>query len=225
MTVRPKSLLVALVAAALLFTGCAPATSEETVEEPTVIDPDAPLVAFYGDSYTRGTGASDPSLRWSTVICNDRGWNEFNPSWNGLGFVNNRSGAVDLPDQIIDVQPDIVFITMGLNDNFAYGHVPDDEILARIDDDFHRLNTEIPGVRLIVVEPFWYTDERPESVEIIIGWVRDAAERYDADWIPDASHWIEGHPEWMAPDGLHPNDDGYAEIARQMDAALTELGL
>jgi lysophospholipase L1-like esterase len=55
--------------------------------------------------------------------------------------------------------------------------------------------------------------------------VRDAAERYGADWVPDASHWIEGHPEWMAPDGLHPNDDGYAEMARRMDAALTGLGL
>ena len=32
-------------------------------------DPDAPLVAFYGDSYTLGTGALDPSNRWSTVIC------------------------------------------------------------------------------------------------------------------------------------------------------------
>jgi hypothetical protein len=130
MTVRP-SLIVALVASALLLTGCAPATPEATpaempVEQAPVTDPDAPLVAFYGDSYTRGTGASDTSLRWSTVICRDRGWNEFNPSWDGLGFVNNRTGAVDLPDQIIDKQPDIVFITMGLNYNFSYARVRDD---------------------------------------------------------------------------------------------------
>jgi lysophospholipase L1-like esterase len=222
----PRSLLAALVAATMLFTACAsPAPEPTATDDGPAIDPDAPLAAFYGDSYTRGTGATDPSLRWSTVICRDRGWNEFNPSWNGLGFVSNRTGALDLPDQIIDKQPDIVFITMGLNDNFSYGRVPDDEILARIDDDFHRLTTEIPDVRLIAVEPFWYTDERPESVEIIIGWVRDAADRYGADWIPGASHWLEGHPEWMASDGLHPNDDGYAEIARQMDAALAELGL
>jgi lysophospholipase L1-like esterase len=29
----------------------------------------------------------------------------------------------------------------------------------------------------------------------------------------------------MAADGLHPNDAGYAEMARRMDAALGELGL
>lgn len=200
-------------------------TAPDAEEAPVVLDPDAPLAAFYGDSYTRGTGASDKSLRWSTVICADRGWNEFNPSWNGLGFVNNRTGAVDLPDQIIDQQPDIVFITMGLNDNFSYARVPDERIIEQIDKDFATLTTELPDARFIAVEPFWYTDERPQSVEIIIGWVRDAAGRYGADWIPDASHWIEGHPEWMAADGLHPNDDGYAEMTRRMDAALTELGL
>jgi len=218
----------ALAAVALLLAACTPSGTASSTSSPDagpVTDPNAPLVAFYGDSYTRGAGASDTSLRWSTVICRDRGWNEFNPSWNGLGFVTNRTGALDLPDQIIDKRPDIVFITMGLNDNFSYGRVPDDEILARIDDDFHRLTSEIPGVRVIVVEPFWYTDERPDSLAIIAGWVHDAADEIGADWVPDASHWLEGHPEWMASDGLHPNDDGYAEMARQMDAALTELGL
>ena len=29
----------------------------------------------------------------------------------------------------------------------------------------------------------------------------------------------------MAADGIHPNDEGYAEIARRMDAELERLGL
>jgi len=29
----------------------------------------------------------------------------------------------------------------------------------------------------------------------------------------------------MAADGLHPNDAGYAELARRMDAELQRLGL
>jgi lysophospholipase L1-like esterase len=183
-------------------------------------------VAFYGDSYTLGTGASDPSARWSTAICERRGWSEFNPSVNGLGFVNNRAtfGDGDLPSLVIADDPDIVFITMGLNDNFSYGFAAD-EIHARIDEDFARLNTALPDARFIVVEPFWYTDQRPESVEVIIGWVRDAAADIGADYIPGASHWIEGHPEWMAADGLHPNDDGYAEMAARMETELGKLGL
>jgi lysophospholipase L1-like esterase len=211
---------LALIAAALTLAACAPAAPEE----PAVTDPDAPLAAFYGDSYTLGTGASDPAYRWSTIICADRGWREFNPSVNGLGFVNNRRVETDLPSLVIEQDPDIVFVTMGLNDNFSYD-VAGDDIRAQIDADLQHLEDELPDARFIVVEPFWYTDERPESVEIIAGWVRDSADRIGADWVPDASHWLEGHPEWMASDGLHPNDDGYAEMARRMDDALAELGL
>ena len=187
---------------------------------------DAPRVAFYGDSYTLGTGASDPSLRWSSIICAERGWQEFNPSVNGLGFVNNRAtdGEGDLPALVIANDPGIVFITMGLNDNFSYDRAAN-QIRSRITEDFTRLATSLPDARFIVVEPFWYTDQRPESVEVIIGWVRDAAAAIGADYISGASHWIEGHPEWMASDGLHPNDAGYAAMAGRMDAELTKLGL
>ena len=189
---------------------------------------DGPLVAFYGDSYTLGTGASDPANRWSTVVSEERGWREFNPSVNGLGFVNHRDrfgdGSGDLPSFIIAEQPDIVFVTMGLNDAFSFDDAAD-RIHEQITTDLQRLRDALPEARFIVVEPFWYTDERPQSIETIIGWVDDAAQEIDADTIPGASHWIEGHPEWMAADGLHPNDEGYAEMASEMDAALEKLGL
>ena len=189
---------------------------------------DGPLVAFYGDSYTLGTGASDPANRWSTVVSEERGWREFNPSVNGLGFVNHRDrfgdGSGDLPSLIIAEQPDIVFVTMGLNDAFSFDDAAD-RIHEQITTDLQRLRDALPEARFIVVEPFWYTDERPQSIETIIGWVDDAAQEIDADTIPGASHWIEGHPEWMAADGLHPNDEGYAEMARRMDAELERLGL
>ncbi|MFB2586597.1 SGNH/GDSL hydrolase family protein [Herbiconiux liukaitaii] len=196
----------------------------------SAVDPDAPVVAFYGDSYTLGTGASDPSHRWSTVVSLERGWNEFNPSVNGLGFVNNRSSTPpdyapdDEVSQIIAEDPDIVFVTMGLNDNFSMPQRAD-EIQQAIEIDLETLSTELPDARLIVVEPFWYTDARPESVDTIIGWVEDAAADVGADYIPGASRWIEGHPEWMAADRLHPNDDGYAEMTSRMDAELERLGL
>jgi len=190
-------------------------------------DPNATYVAFYGDSYTLGTGASDPSKRWSTIICAERDWVEFNPSVNGLGFVNNRGtfGDGDEPSEVIGNDPDILFITMGLNDNFAYTNGAGDQVKAQITKDFDRLKQALPDTRFIVVEPFWYADQRPESVAIIIGWVKDAAAAIDADYIPGASHWIEGHPEWMAADGLHPNDEGYAAMAKRMDAELVTLGL
>ncbi|MFP7759637.1 SGNH/GDSL hydrolase family protein [Marisediminicola sp. LYQ85] len=199
---------------------------DDSGDADAVVDPNAPVVAFYGDSYTLGTGASDPAERWSTRIAEDRGWTEFNPSVNGLGFVNNRQSfdGDDLPALIIAEDPDIVFVTMGLNDNFSYDRAAAD-IETQITRDFDRLTEGLPDARFIVVEPFWYTEERPDSVETIIGWVRDAAAAIDADYIPGASTWIRGQDEFMAPDGLHPNDAGYGHMAELMDAALVDLGL
>jgi lysophospholipase L1-like esterase len=183
-------------------------------------------VAFYGDSYTLGTGASSPENRWSTIVSRERNWNEFNPSVNGLGFVNNRTvfGDGDLPDLVIESEPEIVFVTMGLNDNFSYDFSADD-IREQIPADLERLREALPDARFIVVEPFWYTDERPVSVDVINRWVEAAAADIDADYIPGASRWIEGHPEWMADDGLHPNDEGYAAMAERMEDELEKLGL
>jgi lysophospholipase L1-like esterase len=183
-------------------------------------------VAFYGDSYTLGTGASDPEMRWSTIVSRERNWNEFNPSVNGLGFVTNRSeiGEGDLPSMIIEAEPEIVVVTMGLNDNFSYDF-SSEEIHAQIGADLERLREALPDARFVVVEPFWYTDDRPASVDVIGRWVGEAAEDIDADYIAGASHWIEGHPEWMADDGLHPDDEGYAAIAERMDEELEKLGL
>ncbi|WP_168916406.1 SGNH/GDSL hydrolase family protein [Microcella flavibacter] len=218
---RPALLgLLAIVASVGLVACAAPAAALAPPEG------DGPVVAFYGDSYTLGTGASDPALRWSTVISEERGWREYNPSVNGLGYINNRStfGDGDLPDLIIEQQPDIVFVTMGLNDNFSYDRVGE-RIQEQMNDDIDILVEALPEARFIVVEPFWYTDERPESVEVIIRWQREMAERIDADYIEGASRWIEGRPELMASDGLHPDDDGYAVMTERMRAELEALGL
>ena len=217
--------VVAAIAAIAVLAGCGSGGSAPPAD-PVAGPADGTTVAFYGDSYTLGTGASHPAKRWSSLVSAERGWREVNPSANGLGFVANRDLLLgpDLVEQVIAAKPDIVFVTMGLNDNFL---MPDraDDIRAAISEDLGALSSALPDARLIVVEPFWYTDERPASVERIIGWVKAAAEEVDADYIPGASHWIEGHPEWMAIDGLHPNDEGYRAMAERMNAELEKLGL
>ncbi|WP_295840258.1 GDSL-type esterase/lipase family protein [uncultured Microbacterium sp.] len=223
---RARRILGLAVAASLLLglTGCATDAAPATTD-------DGPVVAFYGDSYTRGTGASSSEKRWSTIVSAERGWQEINRSENGLGFVNRRDrmgpGLDDIPAQIIADDPDIVFVTMGLNDNFSYDSAAD-RIRRTIDSDLQRLRDGLPDARIVVVEPFWYTADRPASVDVIAGWVADAAARIDADHIAGASRWLDGHyagaaDSWMAGDGLHPNDTGYAHMAEEMDAALRAL--
>jgi lysophospholipase L1-like esterase len=209
--------VVAVVLVVLSLAACSTPTAP-------VPEGDGPVVAFYGDSYTLGTGATDPSRRWSTIICAERGWQEVNPSVNGLGFVTNRDARHDLPGDVIAADPDIVFVTMGLNDVFSFD-VAADEIHRQIGDDLRRMKDALPAARFVVVEPFWYTSERPPALETIIGWVADGAAAIGADRIPGASHWIQGREGEMASDGLHPDDAGYRHIADEMDAALAPLGL
>ena len=132
----------------------------------------------------------------------ERGWFEFNPSVDGLGFVINRDFAPgdDLVDQIVDHEPDpdVVIVTMGLNDNFAMPADADD-IEAAIDADLERFRAELPDARLVVVEPFWHQDERPDSVEQIIGWVEAAAERVGADYIAAPRAGSKGIPSGWPP--------------------------
>ena len=221
-----RRLAAASVIAAILGGGlvACTATSDRPDGSPS---PGATVAAFYGDSYTRGTGASSPERRWSSIVADERGWYEFNPSVDGLGYLINRDlSGVDLVDLIVDLEPrpDVVIVTMGLNDSFLTAS-DSDELEAAIGDDLERFRDELPDARLVVVEPFWYTAERPRSLEQIIDWVEQAADRVGADHIDGASRWLEGHPEWIAADGIHPNDEGYAEIARRMDEELDRLGL
>lgn len=209
-----------LTAVGFVLAGCAAAPS---ASPPASVA--APVVAFYGDSYTQGVGASSPDRRWSTRLSQDRGWREFNPSRSGLGFLTHRDAFhVDLPAEIVEADPDIVIVAMGLNDVFSY-HQHAAEIRGAIQRDLTKLAAEMPRARLVVVEPFWWSRERPAALETIIGWVREAAESVAAGYVPGASRWIQGRPGQMAADGLHPNDAGHDLIYREMDAALTELGL
>lgn len=187
---------------------------------------DGPLVAFYGDSYTIGTGASDPSLRWSSIVSEQRGWREFNPSVNGLGFVNQREGRPDdLVDLIVAQEPDIVIVTMGLNDAFSMDGAAE-RIRSAIDEDFDRFRAELPDARLIVSEPFWYLEESTAESRQVAEWVAESAERVDAERMEGAATWLEGGSEGlMASDELHPSDAGYKRIAEIMDEGLRELGL
>lgn len=219
-------MVVLAVATAIAGFGVLLVTAQSGTSAVPRISPETTIAAFYGDSYTQGIGATDDSKRWSSIVSTDRGWTEFNPSVDGLGFVRNRDlfGDGDLPDLIIAKAPPLVIVTLGLNDNFAFeGSAP--QIAEQIPLDLNRLQLALPLSRMVVVEPFWYTDVRPKSVEVISGWVKQAAVDVGAQHIGGASRWIEGHPEWMAADGLHPNDIGYSVIASRMSASLAKLGL
>jgi lysophospholipase L1-like esterase len=182
-----------------------------------------PLVAFYGDSYTKGSAASSPAVRWSSLVAQAEGWTEYNAGYPGLGFVRKRDKVGDVTADVIAQHPEVLIVALGINDNFEWtGN--EQAIQEAILPEFQRLRDGLPGTRIIVVEPWWYTAERPASVEQIIGWVHDAADTIGADYISGASHWLDEDPAtWISADGLHPSDAGYAHLAQRMLEELDAL--
>ncbi|MBC7589723.1 MAG: hypothetical protein H7226_01590 [Salinibacterium sp.] len=83
-----NTVVVALVSAVLAFgsavalMGYSPALPGPP-QQPR--DPHATRLAFYGDSYTLGTGVTGTDLRWSTVICDEQAGVSSLPASTGSG--------------------------------------------------------------------------------------------------------------------------------------------
>lgn len=182
------------------------------------------VVAFYGDSYTFGEQASSPDTRWSTLLSEAQNWTEVNAGVNGLGYVANREGT-DAVDEVIAADPDLIIVTMGLNDTFeATTNI--DAIEAAIRSDLARFRDEAPQARIVVVEPFWIPEPVSPGFELVATATADAAADAGLEYIAGAGTWLDGHPEWRADEPYkHPNDAGYAELARRMTAELVTLGV
>ena len=212
--------VVAILAASAILVACAPHVDggkQMPLDDPI---PAGSVVGFYGDSLTFGLGASAPGKRWSTLLCERRGWTEVNPSVSGLGFVQARAG-VDLPQQLVDAQPDLVVVALGHNDLLLVDQ-RGPEVQAAITDDFRRLRAGLPDARIVVLALFSPLTFEPPEVRTVDSWLAQSAEEVDAVFLPKSGGWLVGHPNWTV-DGIHFNDAGNAAIADLLDDELSRV--
>ena len=221
-TLTRRTLLASGVAGLLALTGCAATeigtpharTSGRVTRRPPL--PAGSVVAFYGDSLTSGVGASSPSTRWSTLLCERREWVEVNPSIPGLGFVQSRGGS-DLPADIVDADPDAILVTLGLDDQLLVDSVPN-RVRAAISTDFQRLRSGAPGARILVALPLTVYSTPPAQLRTLERWLRASASAVSAPVI-ETSGWLSGRID-LTIDGTHFNDAGQRRIADHMDTAI-----
>lgn len=208
-------LAVALIVAVMAQTGMRKHSGDFRVD-----DLPGPVVAFYGDSFALGAGASQEWLRWSTLLSEQREWNEYNPSVNGLGFVARREllGTLDVVDQIVYESPDVVICALGYND-LALLPGRADDVRTAISEDFDRL-AAIPGVHVVVMAPPRPAGGSVADFDQLVGWMQEAALSHSFDFLADGFTVLDGHPEWLASDGVHPNDDGHRAIAEAVNDSL-----
>ena len=177
------------------------------------------LVAFLGDSYAFGHGASGPSKRWTDLVSMKQGWVEENLSQEDTNY--STAGAHSFTSYrarlgaVVATGAQIVVVSGGRNDVSVGAAQFRGDVRAI----FAGIRAGLPKARLIVVSPTWGNDPVPERVTVLISIVKDEAQRAGATYL-DIGEPLFGHFSMMAGDGWHPNDAGHAAIAAAVEKAL-----
>jgi lysophospholipase L1-like esterase len=184
-----------------------------------------------GDSYTIGTGASDDSRSWPSIIAERLQAELTNPAVNG--FTTLDLIRDELP-YLQRVRPDLVSVLIGVND-LVQGRTPDQyrKSLQAIYDRVAALN--LPEGRAVAVSiPSWSfvpaaadfggSDRVNRMTGIFNEVAREEATARRFDWIDitEASRSGIGSPGWIASDRLHPGDAQYAAWAEVIWKELQE---
>jgi lysophospholipase L1-like esterase len=187
-----------------------------------------PLVVVLGDSYVSGLGASAEALRWTSRVASTRGWLEANLGRGGTGWATTSGvsgcglslcpSVETMAAAAVAARPDVVLVSAGRNDLTAYASSPG-SVQTAIERTLTALRTRLPNARIVVISPMWDSSAVNPGIPVIAGWVQKSAAAHGAQFVPGASSWLLGHPEWIF-DGVHPNDAGYAQIADHVHVAL-----
>jgi len=183
-----------------------------------------------GDSYTIGTGASDESHSWPSIIARRLNAELTNPAVNGYTTLDLIRDELPYLERI---KPGLVSILIGVND-LVQGRSPHQyrDSLARIYDAVGAL--ELPRRVAAISIPTWsYVPAaadfggkvRVESVTGLFNAVaKGEARARSYIWvdISEASTLGIGSPEWIASDDLHPGDAQYALWAEAIWAAVAD---
>ncbi|MDR6909271.1 lysophospholipase L1-like esterase [Rhodococcus fascians] len=187
---------------------------------PVSIPDSVPVVAFLGDSYSKGIGASSNGQRWTTLVSAAMGWSELNLAEGGSGYTTTYLGqktdyAIKL-DVVAAAQPDIVVVSGGRNDYEAGTASVTGAVASSL---FSAIEAAAPNTELIVTSPIWDSTEPPADFATLIDGVKAATASAEARYL-DIGETLADHPDMIDPDGLHPNNGGHQIIASAVVSAL-----
>lgn len=206
-----------------------PPSSSPTTESTTPPDePQEPVALFLGDSYTAGTGSSDDSSRWSSLVSSELDWDEVNQAQGGTGYIS--TSGVDgcgreycppyrevLDDLSETFTPDVVLVAGGQNDfdNLAdNGDAVSDAIGATYDE----IRSRFPDARLIAVGPS-VLGPVSDIVIALDAEVQDAAATVDAEYVSMIDPPVL-EPDMDTGDGAHVGNAGHQAIADRVLQAI-----
>ena len=195
---------------------------------PTGSDDLGDRAVFIGDSYTRGTGASSPALRWTSLVAVARGWQEQNLGLGGTGYLTTAGvkgcgqascpSYPDVVDEAVAAEPEIVVVGGGQNDFRAFESDPQ-AVVDAVDETYARLRRGLPEAQLIAVGPS--TPGRVTgTVKAMDAAVQKAAEANRVTYVS----LIRPEPvlsrDMVIADGVHVDDAGHRAIADRVLSVL-----
>ena len=202
-----------------------PLVATMPVPEPVVELLDAATtVAFLGDSYTAGAGATAPPNVYARLVASEQGWSLTNLGQGATGYISPGPGPTTTPftarvDDVVAVRPDVVIVQGSLNDFGA----EDRDIEEAARSVFSGIREGLPDAAVLVMGP---TDPKDSpNAKRAIAAVRRAAAANGMPFVNTESWLSDG--SLLAEDGLHPNDKGHARLADGLNGFIQserELG-
>jgi lysophospholipase L1-like esterase len=177
------------------------------------------IVAFLGDSYAAGAGASRPSNGWTYRVSHHLGWVEKNlsqitASYSTTGEPGETSYRARIP-ALVATGAQVVVVSGGRADV----HVGATQFRSDVRATLAGIHAALPKAKIMVVSPTWGNSPAPARLTALITIVRAEAVRAGVTYL-DIGEPMVGNPGLMAADGWQPNDAGHAAIAAAVEKAL-----
>jgi lysophospholipase L1-like esterase len=178
-----------------------------------------PVVAFLGDDFTDGVGATSPATRWSSLVAEHYGWDEKNFGVAGTGY-STRGTAGGTPYTVrvaalAATAPSIVIVAGGRFDiESANGPTA---IKAGVTATFTALRAALPKAVIIAESPQWPLTKPPATLALVAADVKAAVAAVGGQYL-DIGEPLYGLPADVGPHSL-PNDAGYDALAKAFETA------
>ena len=198
----------------------APASAGVTSPVASVsVAPALPVVAFLGDDFTAGSGATSPATRWSSLVAEQYGWDEKNFGVAGTGYsTGGTAGGTPYTARVaalVATAPAIVIVAGGRFDiESANGPTA---IRAGVTATFKALRAALPKAVIIAESPVWPLTKPPATLALVAADVKAAVTAAGGQYL-DIGEPLFGLPADMGPRSL-PNDAGYAALAKAFETA------
>jgi GDSL-like Lipase/Acylhydrolase family len=183
------------------------------------VAPALPVVAFLGDDFTDGAGATSPATRWSSLVSEQFGWAEHNFGVAGTGYANGGSaGGTTYAARVAAVvatAPVIVIVSGGRFDIESKNGPT--AIKAGVTATFKQLRAALPKAVIIAESPIWPLTKPPAALAVVAADVKAAVASVGGQYL-DIGEPLFG---LTADFGAHtlPNDLGYAALAKAFETA------